>query len=62
MNRIMIASAVAAGCVVVWCVAGAARSTRGAGSRERPRPSFVPYIDTYPPLRNVGGNTWTSSP
>ena len=57
MNRIMIASAVAAGCVVVWCVAGAARKVTGSGlrARSRPQPSFIPYIDTYPPsLRIVG--------
>jgi len=37
------AVALASACVVVWCAVGAAR--KGAGSRERPRPSFVPFID-----------------
>ena len=53
------AVALASACVVVWCAVGAAR--KGVGSRERPRPSFVPYIDTYPPLMNMGGNTWTAA-
>lgn len=47
IGKLLLLTGVAcAGCVVI-CAAIAAGRSHGAGSHQRPRPSFVPYIPAY---------------
>jgi hypothetical protein len=56
IGKLLIIAGLTCAATVVGCVAVAARRSQGAGSHQRPRPSFVPSDAFYVPHAATWGN------